>query len=459
MPLHPNLVRSLRGRRNIILSDNRTQEALANPFPFRRVQHPAHRPDGNRSLSTNVAGNSLPQTPNQGRGIPRHQTRDSITPSSLSLGNQPVYQPSPAQTGHVGSVNPGLPQLELPQSAGNYTPISGQGPMTVGNGSSSHLQMTPYSSVPPSIVVESHDQQQVHLPGPSLSQSGRRQLSSSALEPFNQYPFSIGQQRNNTQDQLLPELQPLLLVGWDALVIARVDKSVYNSCIYKDALPRLLKRADWEKFVCPWPPNHITVTMAGYNSSGGECIQLALLNRDGQVVEIALAVIDSEELHRTEIRGVDVMLCQNYFSALVTRQNMPIGIERQTGGIGYSNAGYQWPIPVQSQNAINHTENPGYGYASPMWPPSGNQMEGIQIHPQQLAPSFPFTVSSASQSGSAAIVSSTTSPDVPFPMGGAMPFSQVLHPTTPPPFNKCIANILKNPYPSMSWPQPDKSGS
>ncbi|KAI0543809.1 hypothetical protein F4679DRAFT_567315 [Xylaria curta] len=407
-----------------------------------RVPHPTRRPGGNRPLSTNVTGN-LPVTPlqhtlNTGRGIPRLRTRDSVTPNSLSLGIQPVNQPSPAQTGHAGSVNPGI------QSVQHYnTHISEQGPMTVGNESSGYSQLTPYSSVPPSIVIESHDQQQVLLPGAPLSQSGRRQLSSSLLEPFHQYTFSIGQQRRNTQGHLLPELQLLLLEGWNVRVVARVDQSVYNSCIYRDALPGLLKRADWEKFLCPWPPNHPTFTTAGFNSYGGECIQLALRNRNDHVVQLPLAVVDREEAHRVEIKGVDVIdvvLCQDYFSALATQQIMPMSVERQTGGIAYPNAGHQWPVPGPSHNAINPPENPGYDYSSPIWSSSGNQMEGVQLHPQQLAPSFQNTVSSTSQSGSAAIVSSTTSPDISFPMAGSMPFSQ-------------------NSYSHMSWQQPDKPGA
>ncbi|KAI1741521.1 hypothetical protein F4680DRAFT_66854 [Xylaria scruposa] len=441
MVLNSNLELSLRGRRPITLS----QELLANLVG--RVPHPTRLPGGNRSLGTNVTGNfpvtPLQQTLNTGRGIPRLGTRDSITPSSLSLGIQLVNQPSPAQTGHAGSVNPGLPHLELPQSVQNYTPISGQGPITVGNESSGYSQMTPYPSVPPSIVIESHEQQQVLLPGASLSRSGRGQLSSPLLEPFHQNTFSISQQRNNTQDQLLPDLRLILVEGWNVRVLAKVDQSVYNSCIFRDALPGLLKRVDWERFLCPWPPNHPTFTAAGFNSYGGECIQLSLRNGNGQVVQLPLAVVDREEAHRIDIKGVDVIdvvLCQDYFSALAPRQTMPMSVGRQTGGIGYSNARYQWPVPGPSHNAINPTENPGYDYSSPIWSSSGNQMEGVQLHPQQLAPSFQNTVSSTSQSGSAAIVSSTTSPDMPFPMAGSMPISQ-------------------NSYSHMSWQQLDKPGA
>ncbi|KAI8948966.1 hypothetical protein F4801DRAFT_428728 [Xylaria longipes] len=447
MPLHPNLAQSLRGRRAINLPSNRPQESLAYPFHFGRVQHPTNRPGGNRSLATNLTENipvtPLRQTPNVGRGVTRHQTRDPITPSSSSLGIHPVYQPSLAQTEHTDSANPALPHLELPQTIGNYTPISGQGLMTGGNETSSYTQRTPYSSAPPSIVIESHDQQQVLLPGPSLSPSGRIQLSPSVLEPLNQYQFAIGQQRNTTQDQLLPELQLLSLVGWDARVIARVDKSVRNSWIYRDALPRLLKRPDWEKFICPWPPGHATFTGAGPDPEGGECIQLTFRNRDDHVVGFPLSVLGREQLHMTEIWGVDVVLCQDYFYALTSQQNTPMGVERQMEGMRYSNAGYQLQpsdVEGQSQNGINPMENLAYNYLSPVFPMSSNQMEGVQMHQQHLAQSYPYTMSSTSQGSSAALVSSTTSPDGPLPMAGAMPLNAETHP-------------------NMQWQQPDKPGS
>ncbi|KAI0192039.1 hypothetical protein EV127DRAFT_53178 [Xylaria flabelliformis] len=299
--------------------------------------------------------------------------------------------------------------------------------MTIGNQSGSYTQLTPYSSANPSIV---YDQQQAFLPGPSLLQSGRRQL---ALEPFNQYSIGTSHQGNNSQDQLLFRHQLLLLSDWDTFVIARVDTSMWNSYIYKEALPRLLNRADWEKFIIPWPPGYTTLTTAGYDYNGGECLQLKLQNKEDTVVELPLAVVSREAAQRAERREVDVVLCQSYFSALATRRTM-------TGGIGYPNAGHQWPIPDQSQNAINTTENPGFGFDSPMWPSYGNQMEDVQIHPQRLMPPFPNTVSSTSQSGSAAIVSSATSPDMPFPMAGSMPFNQ-------------------NPYSHTSWQQADKPGA
>ncbi|KAI0858759.1 hypothetical protein F4860DRAFT_290611 [Xylaria cubensis] len=421
MVLNSNLKPSLRGRRPIALS----QELLANILQVGRMPHPIRSPGGNQSLSTNVTGNlPLQHTSNTSRATPRTQTRDAIAPSSLSLGIQPVInQPSPAQTGRAGAVNS---HLEPPQS--NYASTNGQGPMTIGNQSGSYTQMTPYSSVNPNIVVESHDQQQAFLPGPSLLQSGRRQL---ALDPFNQYSFGTSHQRNNTQDQLLLGHQLLLLSDWDTFVIARVDTSMWNSYIYKESLPTLLNRADWERFIIPWPPNYTTLTTAGYDYNGGECIQLKLQNKGDPVVELPLAVVSREEAQRAEMRRVDMVLCQSYFSALATRRNMPMGNERQTGGIGYPNAGHQWSITGQSQNAVNTTENPGFGYDS--WPLYGNQMEGVQTHPQQLIPPFPYTVSSTSQSGSAAIVSSTTSPDVSFSMAGSMPFSQVLHHPPPSP--------------------------
>ncbi|TRX90828.1 hypothetical protein FHL15_008232 [Xylaria flabelliformis] len=372
MVLNSNLKPSLRGRRPITLS----QELLANILQVGRVPHPIRRPGGNQSLSTNVTGNlpftPLQHAPNTSTGVPRIQKRDAVTPSSLSVGIQSANQPSPVQIGHAGAVNS---HLEPPQN--NFTPISGQGPVAIGNQSGSYTQMTPYSSANPSIVVEPYDQQQALL-GPSPLQSGRRQL---ALEPFNQYSFSTGYQRDNTQDQLLLGHQLLLLPDWDTFAIARVDMSMWNSYIYKEALPTLLDRADWERFIIPWPPNHTTLTTAGYDYNGGECIQLKLQNKGDPIVELPLAVVSRKEAQRAEIRGVDVVLCQSYFSALATRRNIPMGNEQQTGGIGYSNAGHQWSIPGQSQNAINSTANPGFGYDSPTWLLSGNQMEGNTSEP------------------------------------------------------------------------------
>ncbi|KAI0453737.1 hypothetical protein F5B21DRAFT_525536 [Xylaria acuta] len=420
MTLHPNLARGLRGRRRIIiLPDNRPQEP-----------HPTNRPGGARSLTTNLI-ESIPVTPvrrrpNTGRGIPHHQTRNSITPSS-SFGIHSVYQSSPAHTGHTGSAN----YLEPPQSVYNYTPISRQGPMTVRNEGSSYPQMTPYSSAPPSIVVESHDQQQVLHPGPSLSQSGRGQLSPSALEAFNQYPSGISQQRNNTQVQPPSDLLPLFIPELGVPVMASIDKLPLNSWIYSDTLRRAINRPDWENVISPWPPGHTAFTRAGFDPKGGKCIQLTLRNGDRQEVNLALAVLDREQVPKADIRGVDVVLCQNYFWALGTRQTMPMGIERQMGGMGYPNAGYQLHLPGQSQNAINAAETLGYGYDSPTWLTPSSQTEDVQMHPQHLLPSLPCTVFSNSGGSSAAQVSSTTTPEVPVPMGETAAHYQGTHSNMP----------------------------
>lgn len=323
------------------------ETALANPFLARRVQHPTNRLGGHRSLATNltedIPATPLQQTQNAG-GVLRHQIRNPITPSSSLLGIQPIYQPSPAQTGYTSSVNSSLPHSGLSQRVGNHTPNSGQGPMTIGNETGSYHQMGLNSSATPSIVIESHDQQQVLVPGPWLPQSGRRQLSPSTLEPLNQYPFGISQQTTNIRGQLSIELQPLYLPRYNSLAIAREDNSIRNSWVYRDSLPKLLERPDWERFIHPRPPGHPVVTGAGFDAQGGECIQLGFENKRGQVAEFPVSVLDREQV-RAEISAVDIVLCQDYFRALTTPQNMPMGIELQMGGMVYSNSPYQFQLP------------------------------------------------------------------------------------------------------------------
>ncbi|KAI0446353.1 hypothetical protein F4803DRAFT_40619 [Xylaria telfairii] len=428
MPLHPRIAQGLDARKaKAIILNNRSQESLANPF-LARVQHPTNRLGGHRSLVTNLTEDiqttPLRQTQNVG-GVPRHQIRDPITPSSSLLGIQPVYQPSPAQPGYPGSANSSLPHSGLSQRIGNHTPSSGQGPMSIGNEMGSPHEMVLDSSATPRIVIGSHDQQQVLVPGPWLQQSGRRQLSPSTLEPLNQYPYGISQQRTDIRHQLSSiELQLLLLPRCDSLAIAREDSAIPNSWVYRDSLTKLLKQSDWERFIHPRPPGHPTFTGAGPDAEGGVYIQLRLENKRGQVVEFPLSVLYREQV-RTEIPGVDIVLCQDYFRELATGQTPPMGIEAQMGGMMYSNLAYHFQLPGgQFQNAISSAENLAYGYASPGFPFS-NRMEGIQTDRSHLTtPAFQYTVSSTSQGSSAALVSSTTSPDMPLSIGEASPFNQ-----------------------------------
>ncbi|KAI0467552.1 hypothetical protein F4859DRAFT_517986 [Xylaria cf. heliscus] len=358
MPFNPNLTRSLCGRRPIEISDSRSQDAVT---PLR-------------------------QPSNTGKGVPRHGTRDPITPSSLPFRINPVYQPSPAQSGYTDPVTSGLLHFELPQSVLNHTPISVPGPMTGRSDAVNYTRIVPYSSAPPSITIESPDQQQQPLPAPSLAQSGRGLISPSTLAPFSQYPSGAGQQRNNTQEYPLPELEPLLLVEWDALVIARMERALDTSYIFRDSLKTALNRPNWKEFICPWPPRRTTVTGAGYDPKGGECIQLTLRNKSHQVVELPLAVIDREDMHSPEM-GVQLVLCKDYLWKLNTGQTILMGIERQTGSMGHPDV-YQWQRPGLPQNIINSAENLEYDYNSPTFFTSGNHMEGVEMNPQHLAPSF-----------------------------------------------------------------------
>ncbi|KAJ2987151.1 hypothetical protein NUW58_g4662 [Xylaria curta] len=389
MPLNPNLARSLRGRRTIVLSDAKPQESPADPF--------LNANSGQRSTA-NPSEYAPPHLmPNTSRGFAGHQGTTPFTTPSSQFEIHSVHQASPAQTGHAYYAHSSLGSLEPHQSTWESIQANGEGRITGENEAGGYPQLHTSSSAPPSSVVRSYDQQQqqVSFSSSSSLQSTRRQHSPSALET--------------------PDLHTLLVrleeSRWESSVLAGIEKdpSLTHSWIYGDALP-FLGSSDWKKHVHPWPPNHPTITGQGYEPNGGHYISLTLRNKGNldnravQDVKLALTIINRERSRIRKEKNVEVVLCQDYLRQLTVKLSMG-SIMRVPDG------GYQArQINSQSQAMAASEENTVFDpmhhdHTSLAWPPAS-----FHACNQLQVPSF-RTLPELLLGSSGVIASSATSPE------------------------------------------------
>ncbi|KAI0403319.1 hypothetical protein F4802DRAFT_599281 [Xylaria palmicola] len=447
MALPPKVAQSLLNRRRISLSNEKSQEAAADPFRVPRVTQPTDNQKANRP-STHL--NEPPPRRVQDTRSKRVQvigdrgTRPSTTPGPSSVGKHPVDRRSPARASYTYAANTGIHDLDFLQSGWSNPPVNRQGLMTSEKDGTGYSQSNIKASDAPRIVVGSHDQQ-TPFPGPPSFRPSRQQAPPS-------HPHGVGQGVSNSLSYLPPDtpsLAPFVLVEWGSPLIARIDKTLPNSWIYREVLAEILNGPDRANLVHPWPPGHPTITGAGYNPKGGECVQLtirnrvSLMNRGARDVALPLTILDRGQLGGRDGNEVDMVLCDDYHRLLSTAQDVPMDIEPQAHGAEPPAAGGHqvWPAPAQSQNATTPVANPvfdqDFAHTSSMWTSASNQGQNAQA--QFLTPPFSYDTLSSSLVSSAPIASSTTSPDGLFSMEN-MPFSQ-------------------ESYANGPWPQPNGPGA
>ncbi|KAI0909533.1 hypothetical protein F4823DRAFT_562840 [Ustulina deusta] len=379
MPLPPHLARSLRGRRPIDLTDGASEDSSANAFQ-----------------AEEALPRSQIQTSSRASSQPRPRPFTTSAPSSSDFYS--VGQPLFVQTGyHPDYSSPFV--LEPPQSTLGYPLASGRGVMTgVVN-----------SAAPPSIMIESYDQQDA-LPRPLPLQPGGGQLAPSGFGTLNQSVPGIGQQHYQTPSNS-SNRQLFLLVESGPPRVGTIDMTIPNSGIYWDEI----EGTDLEGLVHPSPPGRIAITVMGYHPAGGDSIHLTLRNTARRDVPLLLTIIRRDlPIDRRDGLEVALVLGRDYLDALAHPRRISLG------NMQFPNPDHQaWQMPGRPRNASIAPQTLGFesghqndsGFISPVWTSGSNQTQGLHPH-YPATPSY-MTMSS-SQGSSVLAASSTTSPDGPY---------------------------------------------
>ncbi|KAI1301095.1 hypothetical protein F5Y03DRAFT_396804 [Xylaria venustula] len=391
MALPPHLAQSLNGRRQMEITDSESSYASANGSRTRDTRR--------QSLTQNTERRSSSQL-----------QRAFVTPAQSSISLNLATQTSTGRAGHNTNYSSGSSFQQSRNMLGN-TPSGAHGVMA----NATNPPTTPR------IMVETYNQEQPPLPGLSWRHN-RQHLTLSAMGTPNQFVAGVGSRRDSTQTQAPSNSsspKSLLAVEWDLPVTAIMDQ-LPNSSIYVDVISRTSRipriRGGAVLRSHPWPPNHTTVTGAGFDPKGGKYIQLTLRNKVGQDIELPLTIIPRELLMDGGDANIDIVLGRDYEEKLNGLQIMSMGLQQQLDSTQFLSPSYEnWQMAGRSQNGTLSSGSPAFapghqnaaGFNSVGWPSTTNRM----LQPPYQADSNTYTTIPSTQSSSNLVASSATSLD------------------------------------------------